>query len=578
MKNNIVIKALKNTTGYIIIIPLFSMIITYLTLQLPMYIKYAIDGIALGNISVVPNYIKNFFNDNVIYNLSIIVIYLILTNILLVSISYARKIVGTNFNLKVNKNLKMEIFRHIQNLEYQSYNNYDKDEMMQRIKDDATTYSNFFNTSLNLILDTFFIVIFMINQSIQISKPITIYILISVIILILFAIWYFEKIDNKIEKMIRSKKKLLSKMISAINNFKITRIFNRQEDEIKEYNNLNESYTKSRISFINLVLFHEIITDHISYLSSPIIYIIGGILVIKGELTLGSLTVLINFAVKVMSYFILWGNNLDEINEFITVNKLLNELMYLKEENTDYESADLCGDIIFLNVSIEIDKKTILKNINIKIKRGEKLAVVGENGAGKSVLVKALLGFYNYTGSIYINNINIKKLKKSDIRKHIGLVIEDTFIFSGTIYDNICLNNNIEINELNKITKKANIYEDIQNFADKYNCKVGEKGITLSGGQKQRIAIARELIQNKEVLILDEAINKMDETTKAKVFKNVILDSDKTIIMITHDLNILNKMDKVMFLHNGTSHVGTHKELMKNKDYKNMIEINEDII
>lgn len=578
MKNHIILKALKDTAKYIIIIPIFSIIITYLTLQVPMYIKYAIDGIAMGDISTIPNYINTFFKDNAIYNLIIIVIYLILTNILLFLVSYIRSIVSSSFNLKVNKNLKMEIFKHIQNLEYQTYINYDKDEMMQRIKDDATTYSNFFNTSLNLILDTFFIVIFMINQSIKINRLITIYILVSVIILIIFAIWYFKKLDNEIIKMVQARKELLSKTISSISNFKMIRMFNKQEETIKEYNNKNTNYTNTCIKFINLVLFHEIVTDHIQYLSSPIIYIIGGILVIKGQITLGALVVLINFAKKIMGYFISLGNNLDQIDDFITINKLLNKLMHLEEENRSHECINLCGDIVFLNVNIEINNEILLKNINIKIKKGEKIAIVGENGSGKSVLAKTLLGFYNYTGNIYINNINIKRMNKSDIRKYIGLIMEDTFIFSGTIYDNICLNENINVDKLNDITKKVNIYDDIQNFTDEYNTKVGEKGITLSGGQKQRIALARTLIQNKKILILDEAINKIDQITKEKVFNNVILNTDKTIIMITHDLYILNKMDKVIFLHNGTSYVGTHQELLRNKDYSNMIEINEDII
>lgn len=578
MKNHIILKALKDTAKYIIIIPIFSIIITYLTLQVPMYIKYAIDGIAMGDISTIPNYINTFFKDNAIYNLIIIVIYLILTNILLFLVSYIRSIVSSSFNLKVNKNLKMEIFKHIQNLEYQTYINYDKDEMMQRIKDDATTYSNFFNTSLNLILDTFFIVIFMINQSIKINRLITIYILVSVIILIIFAIWYFKKLDNEIIKMVQARKELLSKTISSISNFKMIRMFNKQEETIKEYNNKNTNYTNTCIKFINLVLFHEIVTDHIQYLSSPIIYIIGGILVIKGQITLGALVVLINFAKKIMGYFISLGNNLDQIDDFITINKLLNKLMHLEEENRSHECINLCGDIVFLNVNIEINNEILLKNINIKIKKGEKIAIVGENGSGKSVLAKTLLGFYNYTGNIYINNIDIKRMNKSDIRKYIGLIMEDTFIFSGTIYDNICLNENINVDKLNDITKKVNIYDDIQNFTDEYNTKVGEKGITLSGGQKQRIALARTLIQNKKILILDEAINKIDQITKEKVFNNVILNTDKTIIMITHDLYILNKMDKVIFLHNGTSYVGTHQELLRNKDYSNMIEINEDII
>lgn len=292
---------------------------------------------------------------------------------------------------------------------------------------------------------------------------------------------------------------------------------------------------------------------------------------------MGSLTVLVSFANTVMGYFISLGNNLDSIDDFIVTNKLLNKLFELEEEkeNTSSKLEEL-KELLLFNVTIEVGEKEILRNINLKINPGEKIAVVGENGSGKSIFVKTLLGFYNHKGDIYFNHHHIDKSNKQILRKEITFVPEDPFIFSGTIKQNIDFENILTKEELQDILNRVSLNADVEKFDKKEETYVGEKGITLSGGQKQRIALARALTNNKPILLLDEAINKLDEKTKKEVFKEVILDNIKTIILVTHDFSLLEKMDRVLFFHNGTTYIGTHKELLENNDYMKMMEINKD--
>lgn len=286
---------------------------------------------------------------------------------------------------------------------------------------------------------------------------------------------------------------------------------------------------------------------------------------------------LVSFANTVMGYFISLGNNLDSIDDFIVTNQLLNKLFDLEEEKENTSSGlEELKELLLFNVTIEVGEKEILRNINLKINPGEKIAVVGENGSGKSIFVKTLLGFYNHKGDIYFNHHHIDKSNKQILRKEITFVPEDPFIFSGTIKQNIDFENMLTKEELQNILNKVSLNADIEKFDKKEETYVGEKGITLSGGQKQRIALARALTNNKPILLLDEAINKLDEKTKKEVFKEVILDNIKTIILVTHDFSLLEKMDRVLFFHNGTTYIGTHKELLENKDYMKMMEINED--
>lgn len=231
--------------------------------------------------------------------------------------------------------------------------------------------------------------------------------------------------------------------------------------------------------------------------------------------------------------------------------------MSLEEEEQENHTYDLDGDIVFHNVSIEIDKKTIIKNLNLSIQKGEKIAILGENGSGKSILTKAILGFYPVAkGNIYFNYHNTKQLNNENIRKYVDLVSGEADLFTGTILKNIKLDaadgktkNNPEDEQIIKVSKQAEIYKDIQRFAEKYQTIVGEKGAKLSGGQKQRILIARALLRNKPILIFDNAFSKLDNQTSHQILQNLIDQyPETTMIFITHKPEIQNFVNRCLFL------------------------------
>lgn len=230
-------------------------------------------------------------------------------------------------------------------------------------------------------------------------------------------------------------------------------------------------------------------------------------------------------------------------------------MLKLKEESKNKDSYNLNGDIIFSNVSILTGNKSMLKDLNFIIQKGEKVAILGDNGSGKSLLSKAMLGFNEHNGNIYINNHNINRLNKSNIREYIELVDGNSYLFKGTILENVLLNNN-KTDKLENILKDSEIYDDIQRFEEKENTFVGEKGTKLSGGQKQRISIARTLVNDKPIIVFDEALNKIDNNTKEKILVNLINKYDnKTMIFITHDLKITEYVDKVIYIENKTTTV-----------------------
>lgn len=580
MKKNIVKIALKNTKIYLILLVILSIGISYLTFSISMNIKYAIDGILFNNYNDIPEYLNIIFKQNYIHDLLIITIIIVILNLIQKLLNYFRDRLTTRFKLKINVNIRTTLYSHMLNLEYESYNSYDKTEMIQRINEDADVYSKFFNNQFNVILDIIFLSIFIIREGIVLNLAISIYIFSCIIIMILFSLWYFKKLGISIDNMIVKRKHLLNKTINNIKNYRFIRMFNKQYQEKDEYKRLNDDSCKEEVKFIKLVLFYDIILEHITYLKTPIIYMLGGIAIINGKMTMGSLVALHDLTEKIFDCIYSFGNNLDTIDDFQVVTKKINNLLHLKEENKENHVYDLNGEIIFSNVSIYIDNQTILKDINFIIKQGQNIAIIGDNGSGKSVLAKTILGFYKYDGNIYINNHNIKRLNKEDIRKYVELVLGETYMFSGSILENIKLDNEIETNTLEKIVIDCDLKEDINKFENNYNTLIGENGIKLSGGQKQRIAIARSLISDKPILILDEALNKLDNKTRCNILTNLKNNySNKTIIIISNNLEIINYADNIIYIDGKTTSSGTHSELItKNKNYKNLIQIKENVI
>lgn len=580
MKKDIARIALKNTKIYLVILVILSVGISYLTFLISMNIKYSIDSILFNNYNDIPQYLNIIFNQNYIHDLLIMASIIVLLNLLEKLLNYFRDRVATKFKLKININLKETLYKHMLNLEYESYNSYDKTEIIQRINEDADVYSNFFNNQLKVILDIIFLSIFIMREGIELNLEILIYIFFSIIIMLLFSLWYLKKVGISIENMICKRKELLKSTINNINYFKFIRMFSKQEEEKQKYKLLNDNYYKEESKFIKLVLFYDIVLEHLIYLKTPIIYMIGGIAIINGKMTMGALVALSNITEKIFDCIYTFGDNLDSIDNFRVVTKKINKLLQLKEENKENHLYDLKGEIIFSNVSIYIDNQNILKDINFIIKQGQNVAIIGENGSGKSILAKTILGFYKYEGNIYINSHNIKRLNKEDIRKYVELILGESYMFSGSILKNINLNNNIEISTLQKTLIDCDIKEDIDNFKEGYNTLIGEKGTRLSGGQKQRISIARGLISNKPILILDEALNKLDNKTRKNILTSLVNNyKDKTIIFISNNLEIINYVDNIIYINKKTTTMGTHNELMvRNKNYKEMIEINENII
>lgn len=580
MKNSFLNRTLKGTKFYIVLTLILSAIYSKLLVYIPMFIQYALDGIIMGDESVIPILIKKlFYSDNKISKIIILVFVLILVNVLVFIVNYLKSKINTKFNLRINRNVKELILAHIPKIEYMQFSSIDKANVIQRVNNDANIYSEFFNSQINLFFDTIFIIIFAIAQTLKLNSTIGLFIGIICFLIVLLSIWYFKTSKPLVEDIVEMNREVINKTTIGIEESKMLKIFNRRDKEIEDFSKMNSEYKRKDIKLAKMKVLYGIGTHTLRNFKEPFILLWGGILVVKGELTLATISILLTYSTKILEYVYKSVDKLKEINEFIVAYKKLAELMKLEEDKETNPDVKLEGDIVFENVTIKLNDNTILQDLNFKIKNNENVAIIGDNGSGKTVISKTMLGFYDYTGNIYIGQYNIKDVSKKSLRDYIGIVLQDTYLFTDTIKNNIDITNkNAGDKTIIEVLKLAEVYEDVKNFDNTINYMIGKGGNNISGGQKQRIAIARSLMKENKFLIFDDSLSKLDTKTKIRILNNII-EMKKGTIIISHDSEVVKKCDKVLFINEKTIEVGTHEELINNNMfYRDIIEISRNKI
>lgn len=573
-------QTLKGTKIHILLTLLLSAINSRLIIYVPMFIQYVLDGVIMGQEEVVPWYIRAFWErEEPISKIIVLSFFLVITNLLIFGVSYLRSKINTKFNLRINRNVKESVLKHVPRLEYEVFHQVDKADVMQRVNNDATTYAEFFNSQIGLFFDTIFIVSFAVSQTLQLNQTVGAFVGGICLFIILLSICFFQKSRPMVEDITEKNKEIIKMTTSAIQDSKMQKIFNRREKEIAKFQKLNSVYKKEDVKLAKLKVMYRITTHAVRNFKEPFILLIGGILVVKGEMTLAVVSLLLTYATKILDYVYETVAKLANINEFWVAYRKLSRLMQYAEEENGQDQGLLIGDIVFKQVTIKAGNTNLLENANFTIAQGENIAIIGDNGSGKTVLAKTLMGFYEYTGDILIGNTNIRDVSKASLRRYIGIVLQDTYLFSGTIRENLAITNKeLETEELVQACKTAEIQEDIEKMDKKLDSVLETGGNNLSGGQKQRLAIARMVIANNKFIILDDSLSKLDTKTKIRILENIVA-INKGMLIISHDIAVVESCDKVMFIRDKKIIIDTHENLLeKEEQYKQIIQMKQNTI
>ena len=391
----------------------------------------------------------------------------------------------------------------------------------------------------------------------------------------------FRRRMNEADNMVSSK------LVDSLLNYETVKYFNNENYEFDRLDNSLKDYEGAAVenefslSYLNITQTVVIITGITLMLSMSVFDIKAG------AISIGGFVVINAYMFQLYQPLNFFGSVYRNIRQSLTdmenLFSLWSEKPYETNQNTNLlQSTE--ASIRFENVSFDYDvRRTIIQNISFEVPDGKKVAIVGPTGAGKSTISRLLFKFYNpKSGSIYVNNQNIKEISQQSLRKIIGVVPQDTVLFNETIYYNISYGNpEASEQEIYKAAKNADIHEFIKTLPDGYNTLVGERGLKLSGGEKQRVAIARAILKKPSIFFFDEATSALDTTTEKEIQKNLeMISNNKTTLVIAHRLSTAADADNIIVLDKGKIiEQGRHEELLKlNGKYSEMWNKQKNII
>lgn len=471
----------------------------------------------------------------------------------------------------IEYDLKNEIYAHYQTLPLSFYKKNSTGDLMARISEDVSKVRMYIGPSLMYLLNMVILVFLVLSYMFSVNARLTWYVLIPMPILSISIFFVSSIINKKSEKIQKSLSNLSTFVQEAFSGIRIIKSFAKEDKFVETFTKESENYRRESLSLTRVdALFSPAISFLIG-LSTVICVFVGGQEIISGKITAGNITEFIMYVFMLTWPLTALGWTSGQIQRAAASQKRINEFLKIKTDivSTENEKLELRGKISFKNVSFKYPDTGIeaLKNVSFEINEGESVAIIGSTGSGKSTIANLLLRMYDVTdGQILFDGVDIKNLNISNFREQMAYVPQDVFLFSETIKNNIQFGiNGISDDEIYESAKKAEIYNNIMDFEEGFDTKIGERGITLSGGQKQRISIARAIIRNPKILVLDDCLSAVDTNTENAILNNLKgIMNEKTTFLISHRVSNARLADKIIVLDEGEIvEQGTHEQLLQ---------------
>lgn len=470
-------------------------------------------------------------------------------------------------------NLRKDLFDHIQTLSMGYFDNHNTGELMARIKDDAERIWNAFGFVGMLVLECTIHTVVVIICMYRISPVLT---LIPLAILPVIA-WYAIKMENGLgevyDKISEQTAELNTVAQENLAGVRTVKAFAREDYEMEKFKKHNKKYYDLNMRQAKLIVRYQ---PNISFLSKILlmaVIVVGGILVIHDKMTLGDLGAFAEYTNNIIWPMEMVGWLSNDLAAGMASNKKIKAIMeeqpVIKNIENPVLPDSIKGELVFDHVSFEMDGKRILEDINFTLKKGKTLGIMGVTGSGKSSIVNLIQRFYDVTdGKVLLDGINVKDLPLSLLREQVSVVMQDVFLFSDSITENIKTGNKAatEWESVQQASVFAEAHSFITKLSDQYDTVIGERGVGLSGGQKQRISIARAIAKESPILILDDSTSALDMETEKEIEAHLSELKESSKIIIAHRISAVRSADEILILSEGRIvERGTHKELMEKR-------------
>lgn len=535
-----------------VIIGLFSPVIT----------QYAIDN-------SIPN--KNIPE---LLLMAALLLVTIIVNIIFVTI---RSRIMTKVGQDIIFDIRSDLFAHLQKLSFEYYDNRPHGKILVRIINYVNSVSDVLsNGIINFVLELFnlaFIVVFMFAMHWQMAL-----VILAGVPFLMLIIGLIKNRQRKAWQDVSNKSSNLNAYLhEGLEGVKVTQLFVREDENAGIFQKLSEAY---RDKWMTAVTYNNILwpsVDTISAVISAAIYFFGLIVIGPASISLGTIVAMGGYASRfwqpIMNLSNLFNSFINTISYLERIFETLDEPVKVNDKPNAKEMPPIKGDVSFDNVTFAYDEsKTILENLSFNVKSGESVALVGPTGAGKTTIVNLISRFYDTTGGrVLIDGQDISEVTLHSLRSQMGIMLQDSVIFSGTIADNIRYGKlDATDEEIEKACRTVRADSFINDMPEGYDSPIIERGASLSQGQRQLIAFARTLISDPKILVLDEATSSIDAKTEKLLQEGLNeLLKGRTSFIIAHRLSTIKNCDKIMYVSNkGITECGTHDELMAKKgDY-----------
>ena len=577
------------TKGYrlLLVVSLIAMslaiLFNYLT---PQIFRFTVDSVLGDEAPGIPQFMADWLSPDgraVTTSLIYCAVAAIICSVLNGVFNYVFRYTAAVSSESMIKKLRDNLFAHIQKLPYYWHVTHQTGDVIQRCTSDVEVVRGFISGQVFEMLRTIVLAVLSLSLMFMMNVKLSLIALAFIPIVMSYSGIFYSKISKRFQEADEAEGDLSATAQENFTGVRVVRAFGRESYEIDRFQKKNEHFADLWIKLGHVLSAYWGIGDLFSNLQVVTIIVVGALEAVAGNITLGEFMVFVSY-----NSMLVWpirglGRILSELSKTGVSIGRIKEILDADEEDdsASNEKPDMTGDIVFENVSFDYyGVNEVLKDINLTIKAGSTVGILGATGSGKSTLMYLLERLYDLPdncGKITIGGVNIRDIPRDHLRKNVGFVLQEPFLFSKTIQENIGIAHpHADLTEIRRSASIAAVDEAITEFTAGYDTIVGERGVTLSGGQKQRVAIARMLMQKAPVMIFDDSLSAVDAETDAKIRAALRENTgESTVILISHRITTLMHADRIFVIEDGRIvQQGTHDELrVKEGLYKQIYDI-----
>jgi ATP-binding cassette subfamily B protein len=563
-------------------------LVSYLRTLTPLFGQHIIDSILSDEASKLPSFLADLIQaDTLVKQLLLAALLLLLISFIRALFIFVERAITGVFAERTAYSIRNKLYVKLRDADYYFQSHLETGDIIQRCTTDVEMYKRFVSEQSIEVARLVLLVGLSIYQMSKINVTIMWVSLIIAPILLVSAALYFNKVEKMFTEIEKNEATMTTHVQENVSGARVVKAFANEAYEVEKFRKLNRTYTDSDLRLVKKMSFFWSSTDFLSFIQFFIIAIIGIIYASKGIISLGIYTAFLAYAGNIIWPMRQLGRLVGDFSKTVVSVSRLDHIMsnpgeYVDE--TDKITPEIKGEVEFKNVSFKFadSKEDQIIDVSFKAKQGETIAIIGKTGSGKSTLMNLLIRLLDYQkGQILVDGIEIKDIEKHHLRRNVGVILQEPFLFSKSVEENIKISDMaVDNNKVSSVAKIAQVHNDIMNFEKGYQTLVGERGVTLSGGQKQRVAIARMLLKPKPILVFDDSLSAVDTETDVQIRKALQKEwKSSTVFIITHRITTAAEADRILVIADGQiKESGKHDELINREGlYKNIWKIQSQI-